>query len=187
MLNRRGESRLFILFPVLGARYSALCHQEMLPVIFSYLSFIRLMKFPSMPSLLSLFYCEGRLALATIFSAPFEMICDFSFFSLIIWWIALIDFWILNQSGIPLINLNLLWCSGSDGKVSCLQCGRPRSSPWVGKISWRRKWQPTPVFLPGKSHGRRSVVGYSPWCRKESDTTERLHFHLIIHFIYSLI
>ena len=38
------------------------------------------------------------------------------------------------------------------------------------------KWQPTPVLLPGKSHGRRSLVGYSPWGRKESDTTERLHF-----------
>ena len=58
----------------------------------------------------------------------------------------------------------------------CLQCGRPRFSPWVGKISWRRKWQPTPVFLPGKTHGRRSLVGCSPWGRKESDTTERLHF-----------
>ena len=41
---------------------------------------------------------------------------------------------------------------------------------------WRRKWQPTPAFLPGKSHGRRNLVGYSPWCRKESDTTEQLHF-----------
>ena len=39
------------------------------------------------------------------------------------------------------------------------------------------KWQPTPVFLPGKSHGLRSLVGYSPWGRKESDTTERLHFN----------
>ena len=40
--------------------------------------------------------------------------------------------------------------------------------------SWRRKWQPTPVFFPGKFHGWRSLVGYSPWGRKESDTTERL-------------
>ena len=45
-----------------------------------------------------------------------------------------------------------------------------------GKIPWRRKWQPTPVLLPGKFHGwRRSLVGYSPWDRKESDTTEQLH------------
>ena len=43
---------------------------------------------------------------------------------------------------------------------------------------WRRKWQPTPVFLPGESHGWRSLVGYSPQGRKEPDTTERLHFHL---------
>jgi len=43
-------------------------------------------------------------------------------------------------------------------------------------IPWRRKWQPTPVFLPGESHGGRSLVGYSPWGCKESDTTELLHF-----------
>ena len=41
---------------------------------------------------------------------------------------------------------------------------------------WRRKWQLTPVLLPGKSHGLRSLVGYSPWDHKDSDTTERLHF-----------
>ena len=45
---------------------------------------------------------------------------------------------------------------------------------WVGKIPWRRKWQPTPVSLPGKSHGQRSLVGCSPCGRKESGTTERL-------------
>ena len=53
---------------------------------------------------------------------------------------------------------------------------RPGFDPWVGKILWRRKWQPTPVLLPGKPHGWRSMVGYSPWGRKESDMTERLHF-----------
>ena len=56
------------------------------------------------------------------------------------------------------------------------QCGRPRFNPWVGKIPWRRKWQPTTVLLPGKSRGRRSLVDCSPWGRKESDTTERLYF-----------
>ena len=50
-------------------------------------------------------------------------------------------------------------------------------NPWVGKIPWRRKWQHTPVFLPGESHGQRSLVGYSPWGRKESDTTEHTHMH----------
>ena len=44
------------------------------------------------------------------------------------------------------------------------------------KILWRRKWHPTPVLLPGKSHGWRSLVGFSPWGRWESDMTERLHF-----------
>ena len=48
--------------------------------------------------------------------------------------------------------------------------------PWVRKIPWRRKWQPTAVFLPEESHGQRSLVGYSPCGHKESDTTERLHF-----------
>ena len=56
-----------------------------------------------------------------------------------------------------------------------LQCGRPEFDPWVRKIPWRRKWQPTPVLLSGESHGGRSLVGYSPWGRKESETTEWLH------------
>ena len=47
-------------------------------------------------------------------------------------------------------------------------------NPWVSKIPWRRKWQPVPVFLLGKSHGQRTLVGYSPWGLKELDTTERL-------------
>ena len=54
-------------------------------------------------------------------------------------------------------------------------------------IFWRRKWLPTPVLLPGKSHGWKRLVGYSPWCRKELDTTERLHFfsHVYIYvYIY---
>ena len=69
---------------------------------------------------------------------------------------------------------------GSDGKNICLQCRRPGFDPWVGKIPWRRKWQPTPVFLPGKSHGQRSLAGCSPWGCKESDTAAWLHFHF--HF-----
>ena len=55
-----------------------------------------------------------------------------------------------------------------------LQYGRPRFNPWVGKIHWRREWQPIPVFLPGKFCGWRSLVGYSPWGHKELDTTEQL-------------
>ena len=47
-----------------------------------------------------------------------------------------------------------------------LHCSRCRFNPWVEKIPWRRAWQPAPVFLPGKSHGQRSLAGYSPWGRK---------------------
>ena len=49
---------------------------------------------------------------------------------------------------------------------------RCRLDPWVRKIPWRRAWQPSPGFLPGESHGQRSLAGYSPWGCKESDTTE---------------
>ena len=48
----------------------------------------------------------------------------------------------------------------------------------VGKIPWRREWQPTPVFFPGESHGQRSLAGYSPWDSKESDRTEQLTLSL---------
>ena len=63
------------------------------------------------------------------------------------------------------------------GKESACQCRSHRRhgfDPWVGKIPWRRAWQPTPVFLPGKSQGQMSLAGYSPWGRRESDMTERL-------------
>ena len=56
----------------------------------------------------------------------------------------------------------------------------PGFDPWVRKIPWRRKWQSTPGLSPGKSHGQRSLAGCSPWGRKESDTTERLHFTPLI-------
>ena len=54
----------------------------------------------------------------------------------------------------------------------------PGFDPGVRNIPWRRKWQPAPVFLPGESHGQRSLVSYSPWGHKESDTTERLTLNL---------
>ena len=64
-------------------------------------------------------------------------------------------------------------------KSVCLQCRRPRFNPWFGKIPWRKKWQLTPVSLPGESHGQRSLSGCSPWGHKESDTAEKLHFHFL--------
>ena len=64
------------------------------------------------------------------------------------------------------------WLSGES---LCLKCRRSGFDPWVRKIPWRRKWQPTPVFLPRESHRQRSLVCYSPWGGKGSGTTERLH------------
>ena len=60
---------------------------------------------------------------------------------------------------------------GQDTRI-CLQCRRPRFDPWVGKVSWRRAWQPTSVCLPGESLGQRSL--YSPWSCRESDMIEQL-------------
>ena len=57
-----------------------------------------------------------------------------------------------------------------------IQPSHPLLSPSPPAL-WRRQWQPTPVLLPGKFHGWRSLVGYSPWGREESDSTERFHFH----------
>ena len=68
---------------------------------------------------------------------------------------------------------------GSEVKASACNAGDLGLIPGLGRFPWRRKWQPTPVFLPGESHGRRNLVGYSPRGRKESDTTERLHFHFL--------
>ena len=70
----------------------------------------------------------------------------------------------------------------SNDKESTCQCRRHRSNPWVRKIPWRRKWQPTPVFLPGESHGQRSLAGYSPcghrvghdWATKNSTAWKSL-------------
>ena len=55
-------------------------------------------------------------------------------------------------------------------------------SPWVGKILWRREWLPTPLFLPEEFHGQRSLVGYSSWGHKESDTIEWLTHTLQLYF-----
>ena len=56
--------------------------------------------------------------------------------------------------------------------LQCRRCMRHWFDPWVGKIPWRRAWQPTPVFLPGESHGQRSLAGYSPQGHKELNITE---------------
>ena len=57
-------------------------------------------------------------------------------------------------------------------KKSACNAGDLGLIPVLGRLSWRREWQPTPVFLPGEFHGERSLAGYSSWGCKESDTTE---------------
>ena len=67
---------------------------------------------------------------------------------------------------------------GTSGKESTCQCRSHKRygfDSWVGKIPWNRKWKPTSVFLPGKFHGQRSLVGYSPWSHKEPESTEHTH------------
>ena len=68
---------------------------------------------------------------------------------------------------------------------------RPGSAPWVGKIPWRTAWQSSPVFLPGESHGQRSLAGYNSWGCKESDMTEQhtctfTHINML-YYIYIFI
>ena len=65
------------------------------------------------------------------------------------------------------------WLSGKESACQCRRCKRHGLDPWVGKIPWNRKWQHGPVSCLGKkSHGWRSLASYSPWSRRESDTTE---------------
>ena len=65
--------------------------------------------------------------------------------------------------------------------------GRYRFNPWIGKIPCSKKWQPAPVFSPGKSHGQRSLGGYSPWGCKESNTAEQLgRAHNVIRILSAL-
>ena len=75
---------------------------------------------------------------------------------------------------------------GSVVKESACQCRRPWSDPWVKKIPWRRKWQPTSIFLLEEFHGQRSLVGYYPQGRKESAMIEHTHIALQIfqHIFY---
>ena len=79
--------------------------------------------------------------------------------------------------------------SGKEPVCQCRRCKRSRFDPWVRKISWRRAWQPTPVSLPGESHGQRSLVDYSPLDHKESNTTEHIraytHTHTHTHSVNS--
>ena len=80
--------------------------------------------------------------------------------------------------------LKYRWLSGKESICQCRRWRRLKFDPWVGKIAWRRKWQPTPVFLSGESYGQRSLTVYSPWGCKELDTTLWLDMHSIKIYIY---
>ena len=67
-----------------------------------------------------------------------------------------------------------------------MQCRRPGFDPWVGKILWRKIFQPSLVFLPGELHGQRRLLGYSPWDYKESDMNEYTHTHTHTHTHFQL-
>ena len=75
------------------------------------------------------------------------------------------------------------FCGGSDSKKYAYNRGRPGFHPWFQKIPWRKAWQPTAVFMPGEFHGQRSLMGYSPWDCKESNTTERI---MLSHYVVIL-
>ena len=81
-------------------------------------------------------------------SIPIIMILDRSIFSVYILWLD------------KVICIWFTYSGGSDSEGSACNARRPRFNPWVGKIHWRRKWLPTPVFLPGESHGQRDLAGY---------------------------
>ena len=73
------------------------------------------------------------------------------------------------------------WLSGKESSCQCRRFRRHGFNPWVGKVLWRRKWQPASVFLPEKSHGQRSLTGYSPRGHEESDMTESIYIYIYIH------
>ena len=106
---------------------------------------------------------------------------------------CLLQFWVtkglnlmmavsLAPSELRSISLHML--PGKEPTCQCRRHKRHRFDPWVGKIPWRRKWHPTSVFLPGKSHGQRSLEVYSLWGHRESDTTKCLGVY-VLHFLTS--
>ena len=66
------------------------------------------------------------------------------------------------------------WINGRESTCQCKRHRRHVFDPWVGKMPWRREWLLTPIFLPGKSHGQRNLVGYGPWGRRESTQLKQL-------------
>ena len=93
------------------------------------------------------------------------------------------DFILLYPYGLPWwyglgVKNSLIADFNSFNARICLQCGRHGFDPWVGKILWRRAWQPTPVSLPGEFHEQKNLVGPSAWGHKELDMTEGITLSL---------
>ena len=90
--------------------------------------------------------------------------------------------WAAELNWTELLNTGFPGCaSGKEPACQCRRHKRCRFDPWVRKIPWRRAWQPTPVFLPGESHGQRSLVGYGPRVTKSQTRLKWLstHTHII--------
>ena len=119
--------------------------------------------------------CPLTVTLLPLYPIREQTLIDFQFL-----WISLL--WTFNINGVVQHVYKVGLPPGSEVKASAWNTGDLGLIPGSGKIPWRRKWQPTLVLLPGESHGGRSLVGYSPWGRKESDTTERLHFHFSLSY-----
>ena len=81
---------------------------------------------------------------------------------------------------------NWIELSGKESICRSRRRRRPEFDPWFGSIPWRRKWQFTPVFFPGESHGQRSLVGYCPWGREELDMTEYIYIHTHTNTLYAI-
>ena len=81
----------------------------------------------------------------------------------------------MEVSGLP------WWLSGKESTCQCRRCRRYRFDPWVQKILWRRKWQPTPVFLPGEFHGQRSLQATVHWVTKSQTWLKQLSTHTLDH------
>ena len=120
--------------------------------------------------LASLIYCEQSTDICIFPYFSFGSVLRFSFY---LWFLAVqhslssygllcIDpVWGLLNHWIYKLILGASWCS--DGKESACQCKRHGFDSWIERIPWRRKWQSTPVFLPGKFHRQRSLASCSPW------------------------
>ena len=104
----------------------------------------------------------------TLYKFKVYNVANFIHLCIIIAIVPIISYLYCATQGLP------KWLSG---KESFCQCRKWGFDPWVGKIPWRRQWHPTPVLLPGKSHGQRSLESCGPWGCWGSDMTEWLHFH----------